>query len=277
MDRHARAEPSRLIDAHVHIQSPEGLAQLAAAGMAAVRDAGLRQNAEPGGKLPESRSGLLVVSACWALYKKGGYGSRFGVPVETRAEIRDEIARLKAAGAGIIKAMASGIVSLREPGRITAGGFTEDELSCIVEEAAAAGLGVMAHVNGEGAIASAARAGVRSIEHGFFMTRRSLDELAEASVFWVPTVGALARAAHAGAAAGEAHAFIDRLIRSHLEMIGLAHELGVALAIGTDSTLPDPFYGQAYAAELAYFERAGLSRDETHTIAREDGARLLGI
>jgi imidazolonepropionase-like amidohydrolase len=197
--------------------------------------------------------------------------------VETRADIREEIARLKATGADIIKAMASGIVSLREPGRITAGMFTEDELAFIVEEASGAGLYVMAHANGEPAIVSAARAGVRSIEHGFFMTRRALDVLARADVFWTPTVGALARAAHAGASGKEAKAFINRLIRSHLDMIGQAYELGVPLAVGTDCTLPDPFYREAYAAELAFLEQAGLSRDTALAVACEGGWRLLGI
>ena len=36
--------------------------------------------------------------------------------------------------------------------------------------AADCGLGVMAHANGEHAIMDAAEAGVRSIEHGFFMS-----------------------------------------------------------------------------------------------------------
>ena len=36
----------------------------------------------------------------------------------------------------------------------------------------------MAHANGEEAIMAAAEAGVRSIEHGFFMTERALELIA---------------------------------------------------------------------------------------------------
>src|SRR5512147_1525317 len=96
------------IDAHVHMRDAEtGLAQLAAAGVVAARDAGLRENAAKE-RRPRYRSqaGPFTVQACWAIYKRGGYGSLFGFPVETREEIRAEILKLKEAGAGIIKVMA---------------------------------------------------------------------------------------------------------------------------------------------------------------------------
>jgi len=201
----------------------------------------------------------------------------FGIPVETREEISEEIEKLRRAGAGVIKVMASGLVSLKEPGRVTAGGFDSDELLFIVQEAAKYDMGVMAHANGERAILAAAKAGVRSIEHGFFMTERALDVLARNSVFWVPTVGALQRAARSPAASDAAERFAAELIRDHLSLIHRAHHTGVLLAVGTDCMLPDPGYRAAYEAELAYFEESGLSRDEVKTIACEGGARLLGI
>jgi hypothetical protein len=55
----------------------------------------------------------VVISSCWALCKRGGYGTRFGVPVDTRSEIKAEIRKLKSAGADVIKVMASGIVSIK--------------------------------------------------------------------------------------------------------------------------------------------------------------------
>ncbi len=266
------------IDAHVHIKSFDGLAQLEEAGIVAVRDAGLRENAAGKRETPNRRqAGPFVVSAEWALYKKHGYGSLFGTPVENRQEIGSEIFKLKQAGAGIIKVMASGIVSLRKPGSITSGGFTGDELEYIVHESARVGLGVMAHANGEKAIAASARAGVRSVEHGFFMTPRALDVLAKHGTFWIPTVGALARAADKDKASAEVQAYVGSLMRSHQEMILRAQALGVALAIGTDFVLPGAGYEAAYHAELAYFEQAGLSRDAVLMIACGNGARLLGL
>ncbi len=266
------------VDSHVHIRSPAGLAQVAAAGVVAVRDAGLRENAE-GGDAPgtHSNAGPRVVSALWALYKKGGYGSPFGVAVESRTEMTAEILKLARAGAGIIKIMASGIVSLRKPGKITSGGFTGEEIQYIVGESARFGLEVMAHANGEQAIMAAAQAGVRSIEHGFFMTRSSLDAMAKAGAFWIPTVGALVRAGGAGGVSATAKAYLVGVIRSHLDMIVYAQEGGVPLAAGTDCVLPDPNYEKAFRAELAYFEQAGLPRDLVMKIATGNGKQLLKI
>ncbi len=266
------------VDAHVHIRDWAALEAVRAAGITAVRDAGMRQNAEHG--LPFDRllmNGPIVVSGGWALYKRGGYGAYFGVPAGTREEIRSQILRLKDAGADIIKVMASGMVSLKNPGTITPGGFSRDELSFIVEEARRSGLGVMAHANGEQAIMDAARAGVRSVEHGFFITARALEVMTEHGTFWAPTTRALARAADAGPASDEVKTYITGLIGSHREMIRHAHDIGVSLAVGTDCVLPDADYRAAYDAELRSFEQAGLSRDVVMTIACEGGAKLLGL
>lgn len=266
------------IDAHVHIRDHAGLAQLAAAGIVAARDAGLRENAA-GERRPRYRpqAGPFTVQARWAIYKRGGYGSLFGFPVETREEIRAEIHKLKEAGAGIIKVMASGIVSLSMPGSITPGGFTREELAFIVQESGRVGLDVMAHANGERAIKDCALAGARSVEHGFFMSARALEVMAGQGTFWTPTVGALARAAGKNKIPEESKEYAVGLIRAHQDMIVTAQALGVVLAIGTDCTLPCADYEAHYRAEMEYFEQAGLSRDTVLTIARDNGARLLGI
>jgi imidazolonepropionase-like amidohydrolase len=266
------------IDAHVHIEDARGLEVVSAAGIVGVRDAGTRSGAGLGiGGARFCGIKLVVVSAGCALSKDGGYGSRFGTPVGTRDEIKSEMDRLNKAGAGIIKIMASGIVSLRRPGSITTGGFTPDEIEYIVGEAALLGLTVMAHANGESAIISAARAGVRSIEHGFFMTKKSLEAMAKTRTFWTPTVGALARASDSGAVSTEAKAYVRGLMRIHLNMIAFAHAIGIPMAIGTDCVLPCREYEKAYADELSYFEQAGLPRDTVLQIAADGGRKLLRI
>lgn len=264
------------MDAHVHIREVNGLDGVFAAGVTAVRDAGSKE----GIGLTVSReepNAPTVITAGWALTKKGGYGTLFGVSVETKEEIRSEILKLKRAGAGIIKVMASGMVSLKKTGTVTAGGFDRDDLGFIVDEAASYGLTVAAHANGEQAVINAADAGVRSIEHGFFMSKRALDALAKERTFWVPTVGALKRAAHSADVSQQAKDFVASLIHSHLSMIRQALSIGVALAVGTDCILPDPSYREMYETELLYFEQAGISRDEVMKIACEGGAKLLGI
>lgn len=170
-----------------------------------------------------------------------------------------------------------GIVSFKDPGTVTPGGFNADEVRFIVHEAATAGLSVMAHANGEAAIMACAEAGVRSVEHGFFMTERALELLAEKGVFWVPTIGALARAADSAGISKDARQYVESMILAHLETVRRAHQSGVPLAVGTDCVVPDARYGGAYGAELEYFTKAGIPRDDVMKIAREGGARLLGI
>jgi imidazolonepropionase-like amidohydrolase len=270
-----------LVDVHVHIKDSAGLQAVVAADVVAVRDVGFHDNREVWKRIQNARHHPPTVLSCgWALYKKGGYGARFGVAVETREEIKAEILKLKNAGADIIKVMASGVISLKEPGTVTAGGFALHELQFIVDEAQRQGLDVMAHANGEEAIVSCATARVRSVEHGFFMTERALDALAQNEIFWTPTVGAMVRAAEAGsrkAISQDVRHFVDRLIRSHVAMIQRAHEVGVPLAVGTDCVLPTRDYKHAYRSELGYFEQAGIPRTGVIAIATSGGAKLLGI
>ena len=55
-----------------------------------------------------------------------------------------------------MKVVHSGIVSIKNPGKITSGGFTREELRCLVEEAQQYGLPVHCHVNSDPSIREAA-------------------------------------------------------------------------------------------------------------------------
>jgi len=278
MESSTHQDRSLFVDAHVHIKNSDGIASILSAGIAAVRDAGLSDRSWSAGGGRVQRPGFpVVISAERALYKKNGYGSWLGTAVDQQDEIKSEILKLKKAGAGIIKVIASGLVSLSEPGRITPGGFNREELFFIVREAGKHGLFVMAHANGEAAIVAAAEAGVRSVEHGFSMTGHALDVMAKQGTFWTPTVGALARAADVKTLSGEMKDSLSAQIQIHLTMISRARSMGVSLAIGTDCMLPDPAYRNIYDQELSYFEQAGIDQEDVLMIACKGGARLLGI
>jgi imidazolonepropionase-like amidohydrolase len=65
--------------------------------------------------------------------------------------------------------------------------YSEAELGVVVGEAAARGVPVLAHAHGaEGALA-AVRAGVRSIEHGTYLTDETLKLMASKGTWFVPT------------------------------------------------------------------------------------------
>lgn len=264
---------ARFIDAHVHLTRAEALLDLAGAGIAAVRDAGTRLGVGLPLACASARETVRVVTAGRALAKRGGYGSFLGIAVGTRREMAEEIRKLRNEGAGIIKVIASGVVSLDEPDTVTSCGFGAADIRFIVDEAGRHGLSVMAHANGEAAIVAAAEAGVRSVEHGFFMTDKALELLAERKVFWVPTVGALRRAAQRSGNP----VFIEEEIDRHLVMLGRAFRAGVPLAVGTDCVLPDRRYRGCYEDELALFRRAGIPADAVERIASDGGRKLLGL
>jgi imidazolonepropionase-like amidohydrolase len=65
--------------------------------------------------------------------------------------------------------------------------YSEAELAAVVTEANARGVGVLAHAHGaEGALA-AVKAGVRSIEHGTYLTDEALKLMAQRGTFFDPT------------------------------------------------------------------------------------------
>ena len=69
--------------------------------------------------------------------------------------------------------------------------FTEEELRVIVETAAKRNVPVQAHAHGaEGALA-AVKAGVRSIEHGTYLTDETLQLMAKQGTYFDPTMEAM--------------------------------------------------------------------------------------
>ncbi|MBI4766851.1 MAG: hypothetical protein HY787_20030 [Deltaproteobacteria bacterium] len=118
---------------------------------------------------------IQVLSAGWALHKKGGYGGFLGKGISGKEEIRSAVKNLAVFGADFIKIINSGIVSLREDNPVTGGGFSGEEWKVIEEEAALQGLPLRCHANSDRVIRQAVDSGVSSIEHGFFISRETLQ------------------------------------------------------------------------------------------------------
>ncbi len=68
--------------------------------------------------------------------------------------------------------------------------LTESELRAAIEEAHKCGAKTFTHAQGMEGIKNALRAGVDSIEHGFFMDDWCFDWMKEHNVFFVPTLAA---------------------------------------------------------------------------------------
>jgi imidazolonepropionase-like amidohydrolase len=66
--------------------------------------------------------------------------------------------------------------------------FTDEELAAAVDEARKSGVFVAAHAHGDEGAAAAVRAGVRSIEHGTYLSDQTLAMMKERGAYLVPTI-----------------------------------------------------------------------------------------
>lgn len=89
--------------------------------------------------------------------------------------------------------------------------FSEDEIRAIVEEANARGTYVMAHCLNDRGIKRAVDCGVRSIEHGCFMSEKSARLMKEKGAVLVTTMAVVAWAMDNGVKKGAAEWFVRKL------------------------------------------------------------------
>ena len=138
--------------------------------------------------------------------------------------------------------------------------YTEAELRAIVDEAAIKSVPVQAHAHGaEGALA-AVKAGVRSIEHGTYLTDEALQLMAKQGTFFDPTMEALKDVADVG---GDYDNRDLQLRGRHMmprlrEAITRAHKMGVRIVAGSDTGYGPASIGRV-AIEAANLVECGLS------------------
>ena len=268
-----------LIDAHAHITglslSPKNLAYPAAdlvvaaanylrnslmAGFTTIREAGgadysiahlLQQGTIIGPRLFYSGK---------ALTQTGG-GADFRTPIElsdpcghvsplsVMSVIADGIDQVRAAareelrkGATQIKVFASGGVVFPAEVHPTLYEFSEAELAAIVEEARARSTYVMAHVYTDEGVLRCLRAGVRSIEHGNFMSEETMVKLAEHGAFLDPTFISLAQRVETAREMGLSGQIVENLkqtIEKGKQVYSWAKRYQVPIALGTDLWGPE--------------------------------------
>jgi imidazolonepropionase-like amidohydrolase len=153
-----------------------------------------------------------------------------GVRQATRAEIK--------AGAHFIKAMATG--GVLTPGVIpTQTALQQDELEQVAREAHNAGRRTACHAIGNGGIKNAIRAGIDSIEHGFYLDDEALQLALDHGTTLVPTLIAVNQIVNNGEAIP---AWVVEKAQSesghHRESFGAAVRAGMKIAAGTDAGTP---------------------------------------
>ncbi|KND36791.1 amidohydrolase [Streptomyces europaeiscabiei] len=150
--------------------------------------------------------------------------------------------------------------------------YDHEQLSTIVAAARRGGKGVLCHSYSEKGCHDAVTAGIRSLEHGAFVGERTLREMRRRGTYFTPTLTAIAGLAESSdpVLAERGRTYLPVLKRAVLA----AHELGVPLAAGTDSSggTVDPI-----GREVELMHAAGLPALDAIRTATTGAAKLLGF
>jgi imidazolonepropionase-like amidohydrolase len=155
--------------------------------------------------------------------------------------------------------------------------YTEAQLRVIVEEATKANIPVMAHAHGDEGAYAAVRAGVKSIEHGTYLSDSTLRLMKERNVWLVPTLSTVVDLTTPG---GDYSDPVLELRGQHMQprledVIRRAHAMGVRIAAGADTD-----YGRESTTRIAHevmrFTALGMSPKDALATATSGAAELLG-
>jgi len=278
VDWHAFTVLPGLIDAHDHLtldlgdeelqsREPEvwtalkgagTAASIVSAGITTLRDCGARRQIDlqlrtaitsgliRGPRVLVSGVPLTITGgACWFL------GGEVDGPVEIRRLIRQQAK----AGVDWIKVFVTGGAATKSANMLRPA-FSADDMRIIVEEAHELERRVVVHCHGGPGARYAIEAGADTIEHGVYFTREDLELLAERHVPLIITYGVYEQ----GMRSPDVPAFFKEkcveVMARYLETIALAREVGVRIAVGTDTVHRD------LVVELRALQKAGYRASE---------------
>jgi imidazolonepropionase-like amidohydrolase len=156
--------------------------------------------------------------------------------------------------------------------------YTEQQLAWIVDEATKGGVAVMAHAHGDEGAYAAVRAGVRSIEHGTYLSDSTLALMRQRGTYLVPTYITVMDLTRPG---GDYDDPILTMRGAHMlprlgETVQRAHRMGVKIVTGAD-TQYGPESLSRISGEVAALVELGLTPVEALRSATTVAAELLGL
>jgi imidazolonepropionase-like amidohydrolase len=115
--------------------------------------------------------------------------------------------------------------------------FSEAELVALVDVGKRNGIPIAAHAHGDEGGRSAVLAGVRSIEHGTYLSRDTLRIMADRGTYLVPTVSVVRDLAEPGGDYDDPTLLVRgrQMYPQIKQTVRAANELGVKIVAGTDS------------------------------------------
>ncbi|MFD5537817.1 amidohydrolase family protein [Streptomyces sp. NPDC127079] len=266
-------------DEHLLSEMRRRAEQLVRSGVTTVRDLGdrnhlaLRLNEEIGrGDTPGPR----VVSAGTPLTTPGGHCYFLGGEVSGEASVRDLVRRNLAAGAGVIKVMATGGGLTKDGPKSWQSQFSADELRALVDEAHQAGVPVAAHAHGVDGISAVVDAGVDTIEHcswmaedGFGLRRDVLKKIIDQDIAVCPAVSPHWQMVP--------RVFGEERAKVLFGQVREMAEAGVKLIAGTDAGVQRTGFDGSLVPALAFYAHLGITNDRIIDMATAHAADALGV
>lgn len=282
-----------LIDAHAHLTSPAAARRALESGVTSVRVLG-DNHLQGVGTRDLIRGGFLegpelLVSGGHVRPRLGEafvltfpqFGQYLSAELRGPSSVAAVVRAVLDKGVDVIKVGASERAGLAttDPRRPE---LTQDEIAAAVAEAARDGKWVAAHAHGASGCEAAVRAGVRSIEHGTYLTEATLDLMKTKGTFLVPTLAIMSplgdpRGNSAGDIALQTRTWhMQTALRT---VVRKARALGIPVAAATDGSYGD---GDDEARvrvqhDMEEMLAVGFTPMEAIVNATRNGARALGI
>ena len=276
-----------LIDAHTHIRTVADARRALQSGVTTVRSASvphfqdvvLRDLAKSGWMLlPDMvATGVFVTPELGETITADARLAPLAGGVRTPEQLRLLVQVNAARGVNWIKTRGTERAGLpdTDPRQQT---YTEAQLRVVVEEAAKAGIPVMAHAHGDEGAYAAVRAGVKSIEHGTYLSDSTLRLMRERNVWLVPTLSTIVDLTTPG---GDYADPVLELRGQHMQpriedVIRRAHAMGVRIAAGADTD-----YARESTTRISHevmrFAALGMTPVQALATATSGAAELLGV
>ena len=206
----------------------------------------------------------------------GDPGPRDGVinsPEEGKKAVRQRYKE----GSDVIKITATGgVLSVAKNGKNPQ--FTIEEIKAITEIANDYGMLTAAHAHGDEGMQRAIKGGIKTIEHGSYMSEQTMQLMKEYNAYLVPTITAGKQVVEKAKIPG----FFPAVVAQKALEIGpliqntfaKAYKTGVPIAFGTDAGV---FPHGLNAKEFGYMVEAGMPVVEALQSATITNAGLLGM
>ncbi|MCB0492060.1 MAG: amidohydrolase family protein [Cyclobacteriaceae bacterium] len=276
-----------MIDAHTHIDNlasakralKSGVTTVRSASVSAYQDIAIRELVKSG-RLPGPdmmASGVFVTPQLGqSLLSDTRLGELIG-GVNTDEELKKLVNVNIDRGVNFIKTRGTERAGLpdTDPREQT---YTAHQLKVVVDEAAKRDIPVMIHAHGDEGAYAAVSAGARSIEHGTYLSEKTLKLMKEKGTFLVPTYITLVDLTKPGGDYDDAVLEMrgNFMLPVAEKMFKKAHALGVKIATGADNGY-SANTTSSVALEVANFARMGMSNFEAIQSATTVAAELLRL